>query len=167
MEGRVPQHVQKLAASLDCDDDDDAGEDEAPFESFDLKVPQGRSRAARRVAAKVRAKLGLPKRTEANRLVAGRMIRDELVELGVRPSHIMRIEPIALYLVFKPIEEDILGRQLDASAVAGAARAEFGTDWYSEDHPTGWRAWIPWSVLPAPVRRLVCGRQRRYAPGWA
>lgn len=79
-------------------------------------VPR-RNKAALRASAYVRSKIGLPTRTQANELVAGRLIRDFLCEKGMRPSHILATEPIALELVFTPTATDIRARQV------GAARA--------------------------------------------
>lgn len=129
---RVPRSVQVMANSFaEIEQIEMNMDEERPIRVEDCARPTGRSLAARRAAAYVRSKIGLPKRTEANRLVAGRLIRDYLTEQGVRPSHIVVIEPIALYLVFKPNQSDILGRQLDASAIAHEAREEYGRDWFS------------------------------------
>jgi len=59
-----------------------------------------------RAVMAVRAKVGLMTENSANRLVAGRLIREAMVEDGMRPSHIARMAPVALELYFIPYETD-------------------------------------------------------------
>lgn len=64
----------------------------------------------------VKAKMGLPKQTEANRLVALELISKELEEMGVRKSERCKFIPLALVLVFIPTEHDLVGRRVGLCA---------------------------------------------------
>lgn len=107
-----------------------------------LVTPSGRNRAARRAAAHVRAKVGLLKRTEANDLVVGRLLRDYLSEKGVRPTHVVAIEPIARTYYYMPTTEDIYARQLDASRSAVEQRARYEATYYTDIPGRGLFGWF-------------------------
>lgn len=98
----------------------------------DVAVPTcatGRMRCARQCAWYVKSKVGLPKRTEANREMVSRLARDWLRDRGLRPSHICRVAPIATALVFVPSADDVDARQIDACTAAVDAREAYEAGW--------------------------------------
>lgn len=144
--GTVPASVQRLAGQLVESMEPEDGEEE---KELDGSTKVGRQRCAKMAAAYVRSKVGLMKRTEANRQVAGRLIRDHLQERGVRPTHIMAIAPIAEVLCFVPTEADITAAQLLASTAVLNSIEEAEAKWYSEE--TTW----------------LFRKTRRFGPKWA
>jgi len=64
-------------------------------------------------------------RTAANRLVLYRWFRDQMLEHGVRPSHIAAIKPIAIELFFIRTREECLAAQVAASEFAEARAEKF------------------------------------------
>lgn len=143
---QLPTGVNRLANRLDDADSRALDRDDEEFVVAECSRPVGRSKAARRAAAHVRSKIGLPKMSEANRLVAGRLIRDFLSDSGVRPSHIVAIEPIALFLVFLPRREDILGKQLEHSMLMVERQAEYNGYWFSLV-----RSWFWWNKVELDI----------------
>lgn len=107
--------------------------------------PALRMRIARAAAMEVKAKVGLLKDTEANNLVAGRIIRDYLKERGLRPSHIAQIAPIATVLALMPMRADVEARKMRATAQAYERGEEYYGDWVSvvRRRYGGWAGRVP------------------------
>jgi len=82
-----------------------------------------------RVAREVKATngFGTPKYTEANVLVVQRKVADVMEKHGVRKSHIARLMPLAVILVFTPLPEEIEAQQMWASARLATAREDNAT----------------------------------------
>nr|UHS72193.1 MAG: hypothetical protein 1 [Alphanecrovirus sp.] len=82
-----------------------------------------------------RAEFGLPKATEANRLMVQHFLLRLCKEWGVVASHTHSNVAIALPMVFIPSEEDLIGRALmnthaTRSAVRGATNTQ-GEGWWN------------------------------------
>jgi len=126
----VPGSSNLMAAVLMSGMEDEDEEEDLGVESG---TERGRTRCVRLAVAHVRANLGgLPRRTEANRLVVGRLVSAFLTERGVRPTHQLRIAPIAVAASFIPTDTDIVARQIDASVSAASRRLMEGAEWGSE-----------------------------------
>jgi hypothetical protein len=101
---------------------------ETPTNEFGISgTPQTRgskqsNRFIREVVFAVKAKFGLPKRTEANRVA----VRDYAVrimkEVGHRPSHICRDVPKIVRLVFTPTDEEIRQLRIECNPDAAYRR---------------------------------------------
>lgn len=96
-----------------------------------LSNPGERSRMVRAASAAARVKVGFPNATEANRLVVGRLVRDYMVERGVRPTHIQCLAPLATALCFIPTQADVEARQMLASSYAVQMFEEERTKYWS------------------------------------
>lgn len=97
------------------------------------------------VARCIKAKdgFGTPKYTEANVLVVRRKVADQMREHGVRPSHIVRLMPIATALVFTPTQGEVEAQQFLATAAAAERRKIAGL-WSR-------RTWWGLEAGPAPM----------------
>jgi len=94
--------------------------------------PMGeKCRIVRLAAAHAKAKVGLPKMTDANLQVVGRVIRDFLKEKKVRDSHINVITPLATALTFIPSRSDIEAREVLASGAALKMMDDYSAAYYS------------------------------------
>lgn len=92
----------------------------------------------------VKAKMGLPKQTEANRMVALELITKELETMGVRKSERSKFIPLAVIMVFIPTEYDVMSRRVGLSVEARdrTKRMSEGTD-----------TWIDWVLKAAGFGR--------------
>lgn len=107
------------------------------------------ARVVRRAAAHVRAKIGLPKRTEANVLVARKLVTEYLEGLpDLRQLHYLQIVPLAVELAFIPTVYDIEARDIAASMAAVSRREAYGDTRY-----TIMPGWGPWGLFGR--RRVV------------
>lgn len=77
------------------------------------------------VSYHVRAKLGIPKNTEANRMVARRIAVKFMQEKGHRPAHIARDISAILVQVFTPSKHDLYGQEMFNHRTAARARARY------------------------------------------
>ena len=92
------------------------------------RVPaKQRNRFAAFVARQAKAEFGLPKRTEANRLVVQKFCRDFMREHGVRATHISHLLPIAVELTFVPTESDVFAAKLRGTHTLAVREHEAGT----------------------------------------
>jgi len=118
-----------------------------------VHVKRGRQAAAKRAASYAKAKLGLPKYSEANVLVVSRLVRDYLQEVGMRPSHIAAVAPLAVSLTFIPTHADIEAKQVYASQAAVEAREAHDATYYTKvpgKGPLGWlRSRVVYTGQPA------------------
>lgn len=76
----------------------------------------------RQAIAIVKAKYGVLPDTAANRLVVGRAIRDAMVSMKMRPSHIADRSLLALEFYFIPTDIEILASEVRYSATAAARK---------------------------------------------
>lgn len=72
-------------------------------------------RFAAKVAHVVKSKMGLPKATEANRMVALELVSKELLQRDVRKCDIYKFQPLAVDLVFMPTKYDVGAARLRGS----------------------------------------------------
>lgn len=112
---------------------------------------EGRMRVVTRAVAYVRAKIGLPKRTAANELVVRRLVSEFLKDLGVRPTHQMRIAPIAVEVSFMPTRSDILARDMAGSTPAVDAREDYHADRIAPGRMGSLGLWFGTRVTKAPT----------------
>lgn len=113
-----------------------------------------KSSLARRAADHVRSKVGLMRDTEANRLVARRLVADYLDGVkDLRLSHRKVIEPVAVLLALTPTDTDVLVGDMAASVAFSRRREQHDATRVSEYNP-----W--WSFLPG-----LGGFRRRYERG--
>jgi hypothetical protein len=107
------------------------------------------------VEAAADAKLALPlmrERTQANEAVAHHFIRTYLRARDVRITHMARILPIAVALVFIPNESEIFARKLMATPLFVERVEEQSREYYSREAP--WLGnWFGRKVKPKPIPR--------------
>lgn len=116
--------------------DDIVGTDEeglCDFKAADNIRGTRYKRVCGQVAKAVKAKMGLPSRTAANKLVAWELADKELTRMGVRASHRPRFITVAVALVFIPTEHDILaaeiGRSIEVMERENAVEGNHTTNW--------------------------------------
>lgn len=90
-------------------------EETCDFKAADTIRGTKYKRVCGQVAKVVKAKMGLPSRTAANKLVAWELADKELQRMGVRASHRPRFIAVAAALVFVPTEHDILAAEIGRS----------------------------------------------------
>lgn len=102
-----------------------------------------RARVVRRAAACVRAKIGLPKRSEANYLVVRKLVVEYLETIpDLRKVHYLKIVPLAVELVFVPTKYDIEARDFAGSSFVVERRAD-----YHADRAVEVQGWGPWGLF--------------------
>jgi hypothetical protein len=72
-------------------------------------------RFASKIARVVKCKMGLPRPTEANRLVAYELVSKELKANDVRAVDVCKFQAIAVDMVFIPTKYDVLANQIRGS----------------------------------------------------
>lgn len=82
-------------------------EAEGPRPPAPVKGP----RCERYAVMEAKAKLGYLEESKANRLVADRVLRACMTDMGMRPSHIAWHAPLALELFFVPTDRELLAHQ--------------------------------------------------------
>lgn len=94
-----------------------------------------------RVVQAAKAKFGLLDRTVANRLMVQGWISAQMKEHGVRPSHCIRILPMATALTFVATEWDIEAKKLEAT-FAVHERHKQNTTWKRVVPRPWWAFWV-------------------------
>lgn len=84
------------------------------------------------------AEVGILRDSEANRLVAQRVILDYLKEHKVRPYDIQRIVPVAVELVFVPDHNQILAKRVRVSRAKEQRHDELA---HVSQHRPFWKVW--------------------------
>lgn len=116
--------ARQLLGDVDAWDVEGDAWDEVPLPSS----PARRYRYSAYCARLAKAEFGLLKRTEANRLMVQKFIRDEMRSHNVRPTHVSFLLPIAVEATFLPTQSDLLAAQLRST-----------TDWVDRDKQlVGW-----------------------------
>jgi len=119
----VENHVSEVMAYLD------AGEDEEELELEDNFLPRGKSQA--RMIALAKSEFGYLKRTEANRLMVRKFLRDTMRERLMRPSHIAQNVDICVACFFIPSKVDVISMQMGAARLTTNRNEEMATEWVS------------------------------------
>ncbi len=102
------------------------------------------------VVMEVKAKVGTPTDTKANRLVIQRQARSIIETHGLRPSHAATILPLIVEAVLTPGSAEIYAHAW-ASSFEVMARRSYKTSWLSRlCSPSLWGAWIFGSGFPRP-----------------
>jgi hypothetical protein len=92
------------------------------------------------LVSSAKAKYGLLLRTEANRLMVQHWVSEQAKAHGVRPSHIVKILPIVVVMVFVPTAWDIEAKRIEATAEV-ANRTEGAKSWERAEKVPGWMFW--------------------------
>lgn len=116
-----------------------------------------RNKAAVYYAKTAKAKWGLLKRTEANRLMVTGWLCKELKAHGMRPTHIVACLPMACNLTFVPTTADIESEAFMAIPEV-QKRIACMQPWNRETRSNGWKNL--WGLLPWGVTTLKAD------PGW-
>lgn len=122
----VEKHVVNVLANVDDGDFSREEEDDA-FYRVDMK----RSRFQARVVCIAKAEFGLLPRSQANKLMVRKYLRDYMREHGMRSTHIAQHLDVCVALVFIPSEQDIIAHQLGASKAAHDRDGLINTLWDS------------------------------------
>lgn len=103
-------------------------------------------RFAAKVAHEVKSKMGLPRATEANRIVALELVSKELMRRDVRKCDVHRFQAIAVDLVFMPTKYDVNAARLRNSRAYRERLQEMHPvqswgDWLRGKMPFGRQPW--------------------------
>lgn len=109
-------------------------------------------RWAARLANEYKLKFGIPKRTQANRLVAREWLHKRLASRNTRYQHMRSVIPLAVELCFlkDELDLDIERLMLDPSVVR---RAQQSVEPYWQK--TTWAAWAADTFLPGAASRAL------------
>lgn len=109
-------------------------------------------RWAARLANEYKLKFGIPKRTEANRLVAREWLHKRLSSRNTRYQHMRSVIPLALELCFlkDSLDLEVEELMLDPSVVR---RAQQSVQPYWQR--TTWAAWAADTFLPGAASRAL------------
>lgn len=116
----------------------------------DLAMTYGRWAA--RLANEFKLRFGIPKRTEANRLVAREWLHKQLRSRNTRYQHMRSVIPLALELCFlkDSLELEVETLMLDPSVVR---RAQQSVQPYWQRKT--WAAWLADNLLPGAASRAL------------
>lgn len=95
------------------------------------------------VVSEIRARIGVCKKTEANRLMLVKMASDVMVNRGMRPTHIQKYIPLIVILCMMPTTDDIFARKFGNSSVYLNRVDDYQRGWHQS-----W--WARLRGLPAP-----------------
>jgi len=112
----IPLNVESLAAKIvaTIDAPTDEGEDCLDGETGKVR-PERKASYISVCASMARVEFGGMKRTEANKMMVHKYIRDVMRDHGVRPSHIALLLPQAVEFAFVENAGEIIARQMRAS----------------------------------------------------
>jgi len=115
---------EELVASLDSYDD-------TPWNNKEEFNPISRNQCITSIALVIKAKKGLLERSSANRLMVQRLVFDQMVSRGLRPTHIARLQPLCIALVFVPLATDVAAKKMEAFFAVTRREALITTNWWS------------------------------------
>lgn len=124
LERPFEDHIHTVMANVDDDDSDDE-EDEG------LDPSQNRTVFQAKLVRIAKAEFGPLRRTEANRLMVRKYLRDTMREHGLRPSHISKHLDVVVRMVFIPSRAEIDAHRIGASFEAHMREREVTSDWTS------------------------------------
>jgi hypothetical protein len=119
------QHLDNTDFSLD--------EEDKGF--YTAGMSRGRFQA--KVVSIAKAEFGYLNRTQANRLMVRKFMRDFMRERGMRPTHIAQHLDVSVACFFIPSDQDMIAYQLGASREAISRDRVINTLWESYFGPIG------------------------------
>jgi hypothetical protein len=119
------QHLDNTDFSLD--------EEDKGF--YTAGMSRGRFQA--KVVSIAKAEFGYLNRTQANRLMVRKFMRDFMRERGMRPTHIAQHLDVSVACFFIPSDQDMIAHQLGASREAISRDRVINTLWESYFGPIG------------------------------
>lgn len=128
----IEDHVADVLRHVD-DATVEEGEEEEAF--YTPRMPRGRFQG--KVVAIAKAEFGHLQRTEANRLMVRKFMRDFMRERGMRPTHIAQHLDVSVACFFIPSDQDILAHQVGATREAHTRDGLINTLWESYFGPLG------------------------------
>jgi hypothetical protein len=123
----VEDHVANVLANVD---DGDFTPTELENEGF-FTAGMKRGRFQAKLVAIAKAEFGLLPRTQANRLMVRKFLRDHMRERGMRPTHIVQHLDVGVACFFIPSAQDMIAHQLGASREAITREVVINTAWES------------------------------------
>lgn len=123
----VENHVADVMANVDDGDFSSNELEDGGF--FTAGMKRGRFQA--KLIAIAKAEFGLLARTQANRLMVRKFLRDHMRERGMRPTHIAQHLDVSVACFFIPSSQDIVAHQLGASREALTREGIINTAWES------------------------------------
>nr|QDH91117.1 MAG: hypothetical protein H4Rhizo441558_000001 [Riboviria sp.] len=127
----VEEHVADVMANID-DTKFTEGEEDSEFGAVGKP---GRFQA--KLIKLAKSEFGLLKRTEANRLMVRKFLRDHMKDHGMRPSHIAEHLDVSVAIFFIPCRQDVRAHQVGASNVALTMEELILTHWETVFRPIG------------------------------
>lgn len=98
-------------------------------------MPRGRFQG--KVVSIAKAEFGYLQRTEANRLMVRKFMRDFMRERGMRPTHVAQHLDVSVACFFIPSDQDMLAHQVGATRDALTRNGMINTLWESYFGPIG------------------------------
>jgi hypothetical protein len=126
----IPKEVEDHVASVlahASNVDFTSEEEEGAF--YDVSVDRGRFQG--KVVAIAKAEFGYLQRTESNRKMVRKFMRDFMRERGMRPTHIAQHLDVSVACFFIPSEQDCIAHQVGATRDAHTQEGVINTLWES------------------------------------
>lgn len=123
----VEVHVADVMANVDSGNFPPTELENEGF--FTAGMKRGKFQA--KLVAIAKAEFGLLARTQANRLMVRKFLRDHMRERGMRPTHIAQHLDVSVACFFIPSEQDMIAHQLGASREALTRESVINTAWQS------------------------------------
>jgi len=106
-------------------------------ENTDFGRVNGRGRFQAKLVKLAKSEFGLLKRTEANRLMVRKFLRDHMQDHGMRPTHIAEYLDVSVAIFFIPCRQDLIAHQVGSSMAAQSMNEMIQTQWESIYRPLG------------------------------
>lgn len=124
-DNRIPEWIENDLDDTLASVDEIGDDDDETFFSVDMSRPRLRGKIIRLA----KNEFGLLSRSKANRLMVRKFIRERMVELGMRPSHISDHLDWCTVCVFVPSKREIAAHQMGATLSANVRDVEAHTSW--------------------------------------
>lgn len=115
--GTIPVAVERLVVDVMANVDDIDSESEGDDQEF-FHPKMKRKNFLARLVRLAKSEFGLIPRTQANKLMVRKFLRDHMREKKMRPSHIVQHLDVSVACFFIPSEQEIIAHQLGAAREA-------------------------------------------------
>lgn len=131
----IPEEVEKHVDNVLANVDTNGFTKEEEESEFGKISTRGRFQA--KLVKLAKSEFGLLKRTEANRLMVRKFLRDHMRDHGMRPSHIAEHLDVGVACFFIPCRQDVIAHQVGSSNKAQVMEQMIQTQWESVFRPLG------------------------------
>jgi hypothetical protein len=127
----VEFHVVDVMANVDNGDFTEKEED------VDFSKITSRGRFQAKLITLAKSEFGLIPRSEANRLMVRKFLRDQMRERGMRPTHIAAHVDVSVSCFFIPSKNDLVAHQVGAAMKTLEMDEKINGEWESIFRPIG------------------------------